>query len=115
RSEWRLALCERRADSSGYDDQIAMPMNVHVVSGRVGAQKVVVKRSDIDPARKQLCHHRLDLGLGQHEIAHDDRAATHRLETEPAAKCQRRLDGHAIDGDLKIAAGNAVAMDIALY
>jgi len=29
RAEWRLALCKRRADSGGYDDRIAMPMNVH--------------------------------------------------------------------------------------
>jgi hypothetical protein len=91
-----------------------MPVNVHVVGGRVGAQQVIVKGGDVDAARKQFCHHRLDLGLGQHEIAHDEGAAGHRLETEPASERQRRLNGHAIDGHLKVAAWDAVAVDIAL-
>src|SRR4029453_11877912 len=115
RAEWRLALCERRADSSGYDDRIAMPVDVHVVSGRVDAQKVVVKRGDVDATAEQLCHYRLDLGLGQYEIAHDDGTAGRRLEAEPAAECQRGLDGYAVDSHLKVAARNAVAVDIALH
>ena len=92
-----------------------MPMNVHVKRGRVGAQQMIVQRGDVDAALKQLCHHRLNLGLGQHKIAHDERAIGYRLEAKPAAERQRRLDGHAVDGHLKVAARNAVAVDIALH
>ena len=90
-------------------------MNVHVIGGRVGPQQVIVKRGDIDAAREQLCHHRLDLGLGQHEIAHDENAIGYRLKTKPASERERRLNSHAIDGHLKVAARYAVAVDIALY
>jgi hypothetical protein len=55
------------------------------MAGGTGLQ-VIVERGDVDAARKHLCHHRLDLGLGQHEVAHDDRAAGRRLETKPAAE-----------------------------
>ena len=43
RTKWRLALAERGANGCRYGDGIAMPMNVHVVGGRVGAQQVIVK------------------------------------------------------------------------
>ena len=96
-------------------DRITMPMNVHVVGGRDRAQQVVVKRGDVDAALKQLRHHRLDLGFGQHEIAHDQRTIGHRLESEPAAKGQRRLDSHAVNGHLKVAARDTVTVDLTLH
>src|SRR5215831_7929461 len=61
RTKWRLALAERGTNGCCYGDGIAMPMNVHVVGGRASAQQVIVKRGYVDAARKQLCHHRLDL------------------------------------------------------
>ena len=74
-----------------------------------------MQRGDVDAGFKQLRHHRINLTLGQHKIAHYQRAIGYRLEAEPAAECQRRLDGHAVDGHLKVAARNAVAVDIALH
>src|SRR5262245_1778635 len=37
RTKWRFALAERGANGCCYGDGIAMPVNVHVVGGRVGA------------------------------------------------------------------------------
>ena len=71
-----------------------------------------MKRGDLDAAHKQLCHHRLDFGFGQHEVAHDERAAgigskpsqppsasaglmvTPSAVTEVAARC--RSGGHCL-------------------
>jgi hypothetical protein len=90
-------------------------VNVHIVGGRVGAQQVVLKRGDGDAGFKQLGHNWLNLSLGQHEIAHDNRAAAHPLEAEPASQRERRLDDHSVHGHLEVAARNAVAVDIALH
>src|SRR3990170_6738001 len=53
-SKWRLALRERRADSRGYGDRVAMPVNVHVKRRRVGAEQMVVQSGDVDAGFKQL-------------------------------------------------------------
>ena len=58
-------------------------------------------------------HDRIDLGLEQHEVAHHHRAAMRRLERDPAAERERRLDGDAVERHGEIGARKAVAMDIA--
>ena len=54
-------------------------------------------RGDLEAAFEQLRHDRIDLGLQQHEVAHHHGAIMHRLERDPAAERQRRLDGDAVE------------------
>jgi hypothetical protein len=70
-------------------------------------------RGDLDAVLDQLAHDRSDLGVEQDKVAHHHHAAVRRLERRPAAKCQAGPDGDAIDGDLKVGAREAVAMDVA--
>jgi hypothetical protein len=51
--------------------------------------------------------------IEQHKVAHHHHAAVRRFERRPAAECERRPYGDAIDGHLQIAAREAVAMDVA--
>src|SRR5215471_13243091 len=47
RTKGRLALAKHVSDGACQHDIITMPMNVHVVDGRVGAQHVLMKRGDV--------------------------------------------------------------------
>ena len=67
---------------------------------------------DRDAAGEQLRHHRIDLALGQHEVAHDHRAAIHALEGKPATERERRLDRDAVEGDVQVAARQCVFVHV---
>jgi hypothetical protein len=62
----------------------------------------------------ELGNDRVDLALGQHEVAHEDDPVRHRFVAEPAAKRQRWLDSDAVERHLQIAARDTVAMYVAL-
>ena len=51
--------------------RLAMPCDVHVHRAGLGAQEVIVEGRDLDPALEELLHHRVDLVLGEDEVAHD--------------------------------------------
>ena len=70
---------------------IAMTEDVHIEGWRLGAQQVVVKGGDLDPACSELGHHRRDLGLCKDEIAHDDRGVALRSEGQPGPERESRL------------------------
>ena len=89
-----------------------MAADMHVERRGAGAQQVIVHGGDLEAAFDQLEHHRIDLGLQQHEIAHDHGAAMRRLERDPAAKRQRRLDGDAVERHGQIGARKAVAVHV---
>ena len=73
-----------------------MAADMHVERRRAGAQQMIVYRSDLQTALDQLAHHRIDLGLHQHKVAHHHGTAMRRHECDPAAERERRLDGHAV-------------------
>jgi hypothetical protein len=87
--------------------------DVHVVGGRAAAQHVIVHGGDLDAVLDQLGHDRRDLGIEQHEIAHDHDAAVRRLERGPAAQRKCRLDGDAVDRHRQVGAWEVVAVDVA--
>jgi uncharacterized protein YbcV (DUF1398 family) len=76
---------------------------------------MVVNRSDFDAALQELAHNRIDLGLGEHQVTHDQRTVLHRLEAKSSAQRQSRLDCNAVERHLQITARNAVAVDFASY
>ena len=76
---------------------------MYIVAGE--AQKVVVERRDLHPALFQSRQNRVDLVLCQDEVAHHHDLIAHGLEREPQSQRQGRLDGDAIERDLKIRPG----------
>ena len=78
----------------------------------VRPQQVIVDRGHLKAAFDQLEHHGIDLGFEQHEVAHDHGFPVHRLERKPAAKCQRRLDGDAVERHGEIGTRKAIAVHI---
>jgi len=74
-------------------------MQVH--HARRLAQQVVVQRREIDAALLQLREHRVDLVLGQHEVAHEHRRVHPDLqELDVRAEREPRLERHAARRDL---------------
>ncbi len=92
---------------------IAVAGDVHVEGRRIGAQQMVVHGGDIEAGLDELGHHGIDLGFQKHDVAHRHHAAMGRLERDPAAERQPRLDGNAVERHLQVAAREAVAMDVA--
>ena len=111
--ERRLAFGKRVADRGRHFDRIAVAADMHVEGRRTRAQQVIVDGGDVEAALDHLCHHRFDLGLQQHQIAHRHDFATHGLERDPAAERQRRLDRHAVERHGEIGTRKAVTMDVA--
>jgi hypothetical protein len=110
--QWSLAFGECIVDRSGELDRVPVPGNMHVERRRTRAQQMIVDGRDLEAVRDHLRHHRIDLGFEQHEVAHDHGAAVPRLERNPAAERQRRLDRHPVQRHGEIAAGKAVAVDV---
>jgi hypothetical protein len=65
---------------------------------------VIVQSSHLDAARRELRHDRIDLVLGQHEIAHHHPLVANLLEGEPAAERKTGFQLDAVERDLQIAA-----------
>ncbi len=63
-----------------------MPEHMHVHRERLVAKEEIVQSRDLDAGRGELCHDRIDLLLGQHQVAHYHALLTHLLEGEPAAE-----------------------------
>ena len=112
-AERRLACCQRVADGGGHLDGIAVAADMHVERRGARAQQVIVNGGDLEPALDQLRHDRIDLGFQQHEVAHHHGLAMHRLERDPAAERQRRLDGDAVERHGEIGARKSIAMHVA--
>jgi hypothetical protein len=69
----------------------------------------------LKPLCKQLAHHWIDLAFGEDEVAHHHRFVPHRLEGEPAAKREGGFEGHPVERNGEVAAGQPIAMYIARY
>jgi hypothetical protein len=82
--------------------RVAVTEDVHVQRRGLGTQQVVVQRSDLDAVLLQLLHHRADLVLGQHKVAHDHGRVVAGLEREPGAEGKCRLDHHTIEDDVQV-------------
>ena len=61
-----------------------------------------MERGHLDPVLDKRLHHRVHLRAREHEITHDHGIVAHRLECEPGAKREARLDLDAIEGDLQV-------------
>ena len=74
--------------------RIAVAANVHVHHARrlAAAGGCAAPSAPHRPAAAP--HHRAHLVLGEHQVAHDHGLATHRLEGDPGAQRQGRLDRH---------------------
>jgi len=70
-------------------------------------------RGDLESAVHQFGHDGRDLGVEKDEVAHHHGPALHRREGDPAAECQRRLDGDAIQRDVQVRTRQAIAMNLA--
>lgn len=112
RAEGRPALGQRRVDGCCDLHGIALTAYVHVKRCGARSQQMVVDRGDAQAAIEQLFHHRVDLGLDQHEIAHDHYAARRRNERNPSAERESWLDGDAVERDVEVGAWEPIAMDV---
>ena len=74
---------------------------------------MVVDGGDVEPARHEAGHHARDLLIEQHEVTHDHRVISHLLEGGVGAEGERRLHGHALDGDGEVGPRHPDAEDIA--
>jgi hypothetical protein len=77
-------------------------MQVHHV--RRHLEQMVVQRRDAQPSLEQAGHDRVDLRIEQHEVAHHHRRAARRDEGGVGAQGERRLERHALHGDVQIRA-----------
>ena len=92
---------------------VACPCDMHVERRRIGAQQMIVQGGHLKALGKQLAHHGIDLAFGEDEVAHHHRFVPHRLEGEPAAEGEAGLEGHAVERNVEVAAGQPVAMHVA--
>src|SRR5260221_10141785 len=74
---------------------------------------MIVQCGNPNAALLQLLHHRIDLVLRQHEVAHDQYRLTVRLEGEPTAQCKTGLEVHAVERYVKIGSWQAHFVDVA--
>src|SRR5260370_33192072 len=72
---------------------------------------MIVDGGNFEAAFQQLGHHRIDLALEQHEVAHGHSCVSHRLERDPAAERKRGPDCYAVERDHEISARKAVTMN----
>ena len=84
-------------------DGVTMSRDVHVECLGIGTQQMIVDCGDFDAVLDHLGHHRIDLGVQEHKIAHDHGTAIGGLERDPAAERKRRLDRHAVQRHRQIA------------
>ncbi len=82
--------------------RIAVRFHVHVHGRRFGAQQVVVQGGDLEAAGLQLRHYRVDLRMGQDQVAHDHGLVPHGLEGDPGAQSEAGLQRHAIEGHRQV-------------
>jgi hypothetical protein len=94
---------------------IALAGYVHVKGRWTGAEQVVVHGRHLQTLREQLRDHRIDLSLGQNEIAHHHRCVAHRFERDPAAQGKAWLELDAVKADLEIGSGESIAVNRAAY
>ena len=110
----RLALREagvqRRSPAS--PDRRGPATCMYIVAGSERSRWLCSAVISIPPS-SELLHHRVDLVLGQHEVAHDHRLVARRLEGEPGAEREARLDLDAVERDLQVGARQADAVDAA--
>jgi hypothetical protein len=85
-----------------------MPADMHIIGWWIGAQQMVMNGCNDNAARHHLLHDRVDLVFKQDEIAHHHGLAFHLIERDPAGKGERRLDRHAVDGDVEVGARKGV-------
>ena len=71
---------------------------------------MIVERSDLDAFREQLAHDRIDLALGQDQVAHHHRSVTHGVEGQPAAESKRRPEGYPVNGNVEVASRQPVSV-----
>jgi len=72
-----------------------------------------VKRGDLDPVRHQFRHHRIDLGVGEDEVAHHHHLSVAvRGEGQPGAERERGLEGDPVEHYVQIAARQTDPVDI---
>ena len=102
-------------DRCRHGDRVTVSMNVHEKRRWIRAHQMVVNRSNFDATLQELAHDGIDLGLGEHEVTHDQRTVVDRLEAEPSAQRQSRFDCNAVERYLQIAVRKAVAVDFALH
>jgi hypothetical protein len=95
--------------------RIAVATDMHVEGRRTCPQQVVVDRRDLQAVLDHFRHDGVDLSFEQHEITHDHCPAVHRLERDPAAKREPRLDGHAVERDVEVGPRESIAVDIASH
>jgi hypothetical protein len=93
--------------------RVAVPCDMHVHGGGLGAEEVVMQSRHFDSVLDQHRHHRIDLVMGQDQVAHDHGLIAHGLEGEPGAEREARLDVDAVERDLQVRARQADAVDAA--
>ena len=74
---------------------------------------MVVQGGNLKALGEQLAHHRIDLGFGEDKVAHHHGFVPHRLEGHPAAEGEAGFEGHSIERNVEITAGQPIAMHIA--
>jgi hypothetical protein len=91
--------------------RIAVPEHMHVHRERLVAQQVIVQCRHLDAAGRELCDDRVDLGLGQHEIAHHHALLAHFRQGQPPAERKAGFQLDAVKCDFQICARQTDAID----
>ncbi len=94
-------------DRLGQPHGITVPGHVHVDDRDRSPQQVIVDGGNLDAPRHEALHHRTDLRFGEHQVAHEHRAAVVRQESHPGAERERCPDRCAIERDLEVGARKA--------
>ncbi len=93
--------------------RIAVAEHMHVHRERLVSQQVIVQGRHLDAARRKFRHDRIDLGFGQHEIAHHHALIAHLFEGEPTAEREAGFQLDAVERDLQIGARQPDAINAA--
>jgi hypothetical protein len=63
--------------------RIAVSPNVHIQDGDGGSQQVIVDGGYLDATLNEALHHRTDLRVGEHQVAHDHPTLARGLKRQP--------------------------------
>ena len=112
-SERRFAQRERIVQDSREFDRISVSANVHIKHRHRGTQQVIVDRGNFEPIVDEALHHRTDLRIEEHQIAHHHHAVAARRKAKPRTERQGGLDRDAIYRHVEIRAWQAELVDAA--
>ncbi len=78
-------------------DRVAVTSDVHVENRHGRSQQMIVDRGDLNPIGNQSLHDRADLGVREHQVAHEHRPIAGGQKGNPGAQRQCGFDSDTVD------------------